>query len=64
MSRIEEKSKIKSPINKRANENRHCSKEVPVASKNMKKCSTSLATEEMNIKTTLRFYVIKITTTT
>jgi hypothetical protein len=32
-------------------------KEVQMAKKNMKKCSPSLAIKEMQIKTTLRFYV-------
>jgi hypothetical protein len=46
------------PMKKWANElNRAFSKEeVHMAKKHMTKCSTSLTTNEMQIKTTLRFY--------
>jgi uncharacterized Fe-S center protein len=50
--------KIKDPMKKWANGlNRAFSKEeVHIAKKHMKKCSTSLAIKEMQIKTTLRFH--------
>jgi hypothetical protein len=51
-------SKVKSPVNKWANElNRAFSKEeIPIAKKHTKKCSTSLDIKEMQIKTMLKFH--------
>jgi hypothetical protein len=53
--------RINSPINKYASElNRQISKEVQLTNKYMKKCSTLLSIKEMQIKTTLRFYLIPV----
>jgi hypothetical protein len=53
---------INDPVKKWENElNRTFSKkEVQMAKKHMKKCLPSLAIKEMQIKTTLRFYLIPI----
>jgi hypothetical protein len=49
------------PMKKWTNElNRAFSKEVQMTEKCMKKCSTSLATKEIQIKTTLRFYLTPV----